>query len=540
MNISKFQIFSIIIISAVLSVSLLSCQDELDNVGTQIVENNVYNTSQFNTGVIAYTLPIERNRTDGELLSGDKLLGVWHSPTFGTFEASVVSQLLLPSEADDYGTEATLDSVMLHIPFKTVPDGSHDNGTPKFAYDEEQVWTQGDKSFHLSIFRNGTYLNALDPGDPSQSKPYYSDEAPIEGDLLYDGSVTPSLTDTLIVIDRYRYPQYPDLSVRELYMKDSIKEADLKPSLNIPLDTEYFQDLFIDQAGGPGFASQSNFNYYFRGLILKAVQNTADDGALMKLNLNQIRLDLYYTALSTVNEAEDEDLDNDGVTGETGVSVHTPFTKQFQLGGVHYNLYHRDYSGSGIDPYLQSPDSQSGEDKVFVQGAAGSTTVLKVFGEDYDGNGTPDMLDELKTKNWLINDAQLIFYVAPGGEHEVNSLILYNRTDDTEHPGHYLDKAYELGGPVATLEKDDEGNPLLYRFHITDLIAEIIKPESDLQWKDLAIKVYENDIDIINSEMNGKEITEYSGAPEGVVLYGNATAEEELLPRLVIYYTEKE
>ena len=162
-----------------------------------------------------------------------------------------------------------------------------------------------------------------------------------------------------------------------------------------------------------------------------------------------------------------------------------------------------------------------------------------LFGSDNDANGIPDGLDELKTKNWLINDAQLVLYVTEDSEDEVPALILYNRAENEDEEDSYIFKAYEQNGPVAALEKDEDDKPLLYRFHITDLISELIKPDSEISWKNWGVKIFEPDVDIISTAMDEEPVTNYSFEHKGVVLYGNNTTETDKRPRLIIYYTEK-
>ena len=36
---------------------------------------------------------------------------------------------------------------------------------------------------------------------------------------------------------------------------------------------------------------------------------------------------------------------------------------------------------------------------------------LKILGDDNDLNGLPDQLEDLRTKNWLVNDARITLYV---------------------------------------------------------------------------------------------------------------------------------
>ncbi|HAQ54451.1 MAG TPA: DUF4270 domain-containing protein, partial [Flavobacteriaceae bacterium] len=56
--------------------------------------------------------------------------------------------------------------------------------------------------------------------------------------------------------------------------------------------------------------------------------------------------------------------------------------------------------------------------------------VVSLFGDDNDGNGVADELDEIRQNNWLINEANLIFYVdkdaITDGYKEPERLVLYD------------------------------------------------------------------------------------------------------------------
>ncbi len=516
-----------------------SCKDDLNNVGADLAENNVFDTQSIDIETISYSQKVVHNRSDNiKSNNSDLLLGVKHSAQFGTLTASVASQVQLPGDATDYGSEPTIDKVYLHIPFGFKTEGRYDDGKPKFLFDDS-VWHEGNNKFQFTLSRLGTYLDAHDPENPADFNAYYSDEDLITTEELFSGVIAPSVNDTILIIPRYKYPDYPDLSDPVLYTTDTIPENDRFPSLNIELDKDYFQTNFIDAADDPAFASQSNFNYYYRGLLLQAAEAYTNNASLMKLDMSKVSIDIYYTKKETVDEEEDQDLNGNGINGESNVSIHTPNKKQFFLGGVQFNLYDRDYTGSVAESYLATPDTNAGEDKLFVQGASGSTLAFDLFGSDNDANGIPDGLDELKTKNWLINDAQLVLYVTEDSEDEVPALILYNRAENEDEEDSYIFKAYEQNGPVAALEKDEDDKPLLYRFHITDLISELIKPDSEISWKNWGVKIFEPDVDIISTAMDEEPVTNYSFEHKGVVLYGNNTTETDKRPRLIIYYTEK-
>ena len=92
-------------------------------------------------------------------------------------------------------------------------------------------------------------------------------------------------------------------------------------------------------------------------------------------------------------------------------------------------MFENDLNGQ-IQSELLSQDQQNGEEKLYVRGGEGIAAVVSLFGDDNDGNGVADELDEIRQNNWLINEANLIFYVdqdaISDGYKEPERLILYD------------------------------------------------------------------------------------------------------------------
>jgi len=528
--IKKFVIISKHLILGVgVLVGVLSCEKDFKNIGVDVVDNNVFNSEKYVSEVITYNSDITRNQTNN---NSDKLLGILHDTDFGKLEASIVAQLHMPKKNPDYGIDAIIDTIILDIPFEVKKESNQDDGKPKYSY--ESVWTSGDKSFQFNVFRLGTYLSTTEIDDPTALKKYYSDDVFIREESLFSGVVSPSLVDTMLVVKRYDYPSYPSTSDKVVYKQDTIKSA---PSLKIALDENFFKTQFQDLATESEFASVSNFQHHFKGLYLEALESAADNDALMLLKLATATVKVYYSYKK--DEGASEDLNGNGTTGETNVYVPGEFS--YPLAGVKSNLYNRDYSGTTIQNYLDNPDDINGEEKLFLSGAIGSNAILKLFGEDTNADGIPDELALLRTKEWLINDAQLTIYVDESSDvdEKINAIFLYNIKDGENiqmFEGAYDPKTRQarLGDP---LETDSDKKPIKYVIHITDFIAEIIKPDTDIELLDFGIKVFES-TDVSQSETD-THIKDFSSNHKGVILKGNLPSTDEKRIKLEIYYSEK-
>jgi len=528
---------------------IISCENDFRNVGVSIVDNNIFSTKDTVLEVITYSKEIERNQTNG---LSNYLLGAQRDDIFGKLEASIVAQLSLTETNPEFGTNAVLDSVIVDIPYLATRNGTHENNSPNF--DLDSVWTSGDKSIQLNVFELGTYLNLVDSENPTETKKYYSDDIFLKvnsGNPLFSGLIVPSAVDTMLLVNRYKYPNYPNLLPKNLYTTDTIKRTDIKPSLKIPLDKEQIKTIIQDNATGSDFASNANFQHFFRGLYLEALESTETDASLMTLSVSDATMTLYYSNDVVEDEDTDEDLDGNGITGESGVTVRTPQSLAFPLSGVKANLYDRDYSGDLVESYISSGAANeiTGEEIIFTQGAGGVLSVIKLFGEDANSNEIPDELEFLreKEKQWLINDAQLVFYINPDNATNwtPERLYLYNTgveddTDGEEYDTQIIDAMpTSVGFLDGTLVRDENDEPEKYVFHITDFLSEIIKTDTEYELYDLALKVY-NEYDSPDSQSTTDTIVaNINTNPKGIVLNGNLPVSEENRIKLEIFYSEK-
>ncbi len=532
-------------LTALILIGVLSCEKDFKNVGVNIVDNNIFSTDKYTSEVVAYSDSIERNQTNGLT---KYLIGVQRDAVFGKLEASLVTQLSLTENNPDFGTNAVIDSVIVDIPYFATLDGTQtdvdDNNVPKFVLDS--VWTTGNGTFQLNIFELGTYLNRLNPDNPTETQKYFSDDSFIKTNPLsplYSSLIAPNENDTMLVVKRFKYPNYPDLFGKVLYQTDTIKKTTLAPSLKIPFDKDVIKVIFQDNASGNDFASNSNFQHYFRGLYFEALEDNQNNATLMNLAMSDASLTIYYSNDVEKDEGEDEDLDGNGVTGEENVTVRTPESFVFPFTGVKSNLYQRDDSASDFENNIVAIDPINGEEQLFVHGAEGSIAIIKLFGEDANGNEIPDELETIKTENWLINDAKITVYIDQNNTTNWTPSRLYlyaigneDDEDDTQLTDAMPQSISDIGG---WLGEDSEGTPEKFVFHITDFMSELIKPDSEVVLHDLGIKVFDTH-DIPNQQIATDTILKnYNTNPKGLVLKGNLPNTENNRIKFEIYYSEK-
>ena len=521
-------------ISLFIILGLLACEGPIDDVGVNIIDNDVFEGGKYTSEVITYNKNIEK-RIGNQL--GQYLLGVYKNDDFGKIESTILGQLTFTFEID-FGIDPSIDTVILDIPYYATEIGDYENGTTEFQLDS--IIGNQDISFSLKVSELQTYLNTLDPSDPTEGLDYFTDDNyNVNPTPLYEDSFTPNKLDTVLIVDRLEVIY--DWETLETDV-DTIKNANAAPSIKIPLDVDYFTNNFLNNP--EKFTSLDVFLDFFNGLYIEAESTVINpmhpDASLMTLNMAGASMTIYYTnsilmdETTTVTDTDgnvsilsETDYNGDGDTDDEDVPVRTKQSTVFRFGGVTNNKYTRDYSGSNAEPVLDNPDMILGDEQLFVQGAAGSITLIDLF--------TDEDLADLRSKNWLINDANLIFYIDQTADLSIvpKEIFMYNYDDNEQLPDLLFEGFLVFGGE---LETDDEGNPISYKVSITDYVSKILALEDAIDPAKLALKVM-NPTDF-PSGITDTEIENYSWNPKGIILHGNATTDIEKRVKLEITYTE--
>jgi len=485
--------------------TIISCEKEIESIGVNLVDNDNFTTDKKITEVISANENIDKVPSNG---IAQYLLGVYSDNEFGTLKASIVSQLNLPvtDEAYSYGTNYGIDSVLMFIPYQSTKSAeNYSDGKPKFSIDS--VFGNPDVEFQLGIYELKTYLNTLDPNDPSKPAIYYSDKEFQKGDTpFYLGNFKVNPNDTVAYVKRYMPNGITS------YTKDTIKQTDKSPTIKIPLNENLIKQIFVDNAAGADFQSLDNFQRYFRGFYIEATALTSNKSHLISLAMANAKMVIYYS--KDEDEGATVDLNGNKINGELG--VRTKHSYEFAFGSIKSNVLKRD-----LAPH------QSGEDRLYVQGAAGSIATIKLFNNEN--------LVDLQDNNWLINDANLIFYVDQNAASDIapEQLFIYNYSDNLQFTDVMTEGIDAAGGK---LERDVDGKPYRYVFKITDYISRLLKTDEPLELVEIGLKVY-NPSDT-PSAIDDIKVRDYSWTPKGVVLFGDDPSFGDKSVKLEISYTQ--
>ncbi|MBQ0733999.1 DUF4270 domain-containing protein [Aquimarina celericrescens] len=549
--------------------TFLSCDDDFNSVGSEIIGDVNFRDSLYTSVPVAYSKRLERVQTNS-LISGSQgnqlafhanLLGVYNDPVYGQSVYSILSQLQPERFDPDFGDNAVLDSVVLSIPYisrpterETVEVRLEDASTiteTATTYEIDSIY-QTPQPYRLSIYQSNYFLRDFDPST-TERQAYYSDDienfgAQVEETLLYTEEnflpsaeelilTTPDGNDANSARDRTR------VSPRFRVLFSDVFNKEIK---------DKFKELFFDKEGSIELSNASNFNNYFRGIYFKAepLNNT---GNLLYLNIREARLTLHYSY-------DKQDITDENEDGNTDDLIRDQEEWSLAFTGNVINSIKLDVNPIIAEELkIENQNQVNGEDNLYLKGGAGSYAVLDLFRNSIvNENGEEENeLDFIKRQNWLINDVNLKFYVdqdqISSGAAEPERIYIFNVETGEVLSDYQLDTSFQLlnsADPInsilshlgrITRDSDDAGE--FYRIRITQHIIDLLN--GDIGNIKLGVSVSQN-VNITTNALGDTSVTNDEIIPtssiishEGTILYGNLpSVPESKRLKLEIFYTE--
>ena len=600
----KNKFYNIFILFIILSE--LSCTKEYNSIGTEILKSDTFETSLENIPVFASQKRIQPFKSNG-LTSYQ--LGQINDNIFGKTEASFITQLTLSQPNPYFGKwdsdseingdsnnikvieeNETVNNVVLEIPFfnntfdsdgdgvidlydvdsndiysdsdgdgvsdiveksngtdplnpDTDGDGINDNEDTESinpnngatVYDVDSLIGNINASFKIKIEELDYYLRDYDPTNNFESfQKYYSDDHFIKNfskETLFDDNIEIDTNEIVIYNE-------DDPDTNDVDESTTVKER-LSPRLKIPLDNAFFQDKILNKEGSVDLLNPDNFNLFFKGLIISSY-NFSDD-LLMILDYSNSKIKINY----------DYDVYNDnGTADDTSDDSVEKENKDFEilLSGNQLNLFNKDnYSQEILDNVNNSENLSKG----YLKGGEGFMLELDLFTE----NNGENILNEIRSKGWLINEANLTVYVdqttinSYGGLIEPARLYLYNIEDQTPLIDYFIDNSTgnkESDKKInhdGLLEYQSDKKGLKYKIRISEHIKNIVRNDSISPKLGLVVtSSIENSQNLDLRENYSLSKIPISSAinPLGTVIYGPNPESENFDKRLrlEIYYTE--
>lgn len=514
-------------------IGLASCEEDFDPLVSDIGVQNFDSDLYISDNVIAYSrklLPVQTNAMPSYQL------GIYNDPVYGKSTVNLLSQITMDQPNPDFGDNTEIQSVFLYIPYFSKGEA----GTDATTYTLDSIY--GNSPINISIYESNYFLRDFDPATNfEEPQKYFSNQG-----LLFD-NFTGSLITT---IEDFMPSNAEIVETEDDPATEEDEEVRIPPGLRVELPIEFFTQKIIDHEGEPELLNNNNFKEYFRGVYFKVTSNN-NDGTLFVFDVSAAKFTLNYTHVvetttdgTTTYETEDD-------------------TFLMSLGGISVNTYNNELNPA-IASLLQNPDVDNGEENLYLRGGDGIITVVDLFkdidvlkvvnGELVAGeNGVPDELDEIRVNNWLINEANLIFYVdqskITGGAAEPDRVVIYDMNNSRLLSDYVFDissstvpfeaKTEHLG----KLERGSDENGEFYKIRVTNFVSNVIRKDSTNV--SLGLMVTNN---VLVTDFQDLEETQSPGikripaasivSPQGTVLFGNNTTNQEKRLKLQIYYTK--
>lgn len=492
---------------------VVSCEKDFQDIATSVVSNTKFETKDTILDIVITNKQITSVRADGLTIGGtlgQYLLGVYNNPNYEKVEASIVSQLALDTGISFkdvgervYGNDTTIvttiDTVFLKLPYQaTLKTGT----TSEYTLDS--IIGDQTRPFTLNLYRTDTYMSRLDPVNPSKASNFQSDKTyqllPGELNAQINYPFMPKATDTIMLYKRR-------LSNGTIYTTDTVKLSNNNPFARIALDETKMKQIFVDQYDTSNFETQDAIEQYFKGLYIQA---TGNEGSLISFNITTSNLSLRPSIEVRYTKTV--------LKGGTTVLDTIKKSNSFLLSNFSTSVYKMDekvFPNNG---------------NIVLQGTAGNMAQVQIL--------AANELNALRSKNWLINDASLTFYVnqnIAGTDTIVTpfKLFLYKDGALKSQIKDILTEGPESFGGNLIINNN---KPDYYTFKITDYISDLLSGESNYN-PTLGLKVL-NSSDIPTTTTDSL-ITNYSWTPKVVTLLNHLNSNGARKARLKISYSKK-
>lgn len=572
----------ILFITPIISVFFISCEQEMNLVGSDIVGGEHF--EGINKGT--YNVNDLVNIRTGEVQTNNlplNPLGVFNDPYFGKTVASYVTQLNIATSQPDFGSNIDVKDVVLYVPYFATEKTSDTEGNKTYVLDSIFPKPQGSvdidefnsNKMKLSIYENGYMLNSFGGVNNDEIPKYYSDLGGTNIDAvkignsggnpvtnatrLNDGDAAENnqffFNDDQIIEYKRALVNgnyvYVDANGVELANQNDVStrvvSSRLSPGIYIHLNKDYFENRIL-LASSNNVYNNNAFRAYFKGLYFKIEDIVGVDGAMAMLNFNKGKVQIYY---SSKKGSE---------TNDTMKELNLTFGTNSGANCV--SLLN---STSGNSVSFTNDFNANNKERVYLKGGVGAVSYFKLF-EDNQVE-LINLYNEVKDKKKLINDAYVDFYLDKNkfaSDSELKNvakrIYLYDGSnqmpildyvnDISVFPGNIKNNQYIYGG---ILQKNSNGD-YFYRVRIVNWLNRLLTSSTlnDLNERNVpfGLSVSES-ISLFSSYYYKNEVTPFPGSnvakyfpmasiisPVGTVLHGPNSEDDAKKMKLTIHYTK--
>ncbi len=403
-------------------------------------------------------------------------------------------------------------------------------------YELDSLIGNAEATFKLKVSELDYFLRPYDPDSNFEKfQKYYSNNTLPENFSGY------TLFDDEVKIDSNELVFYneDDPETEEEDESEVVKER-LTPRIRVELDHDFFQSKFLDQEGSQEISNLDNFKLYFKGIVLETYDFS--DPLLMILNFNEAEIRVVYEFQKYNKQDTPDDTADDTVDTEEAQFL-------FKMGGVKLNSFVNTPFPAIV--YSAIADTVTNPERVYLKGGQGVMAEIELFKDD---NGV-DILEEIRSKEWLVNEANISMYIdkdmllSNGGIVEPSRLYLYDLVNKAPVIDYFVDntagqKSFQnkvIHGGLIELDEDENG--LMYKIRISEHIKNVVRKDSTNV--KLGLVVTSDISNTINVEVENSDFMTYTPLssainPLGTVLIGPSPSAENFdkRMRLNLFYTE--
>jgi hypothetical protein len=347
----------------------------------------------------------------------------------------------------------------------------------------DSIYGAIDASFRLKVEQSTYFLRDLDPNTNFQeSQAYFSTQefSPnFVSDVLYDSGESGELfiDDKEILLSQEDNETTDDVDESLIFGK-------LNPGIRVPLDKDFFQEYILNKEGSSDLFSQSNFSTFLRGIHI-SLDSDAPEGLMLLLDLRFANIQITYTH-DSYNANSTNVGSIDVLEKNYQINLITPNPQTGSVNGNAVNTLINDDYPTAIAETLDTDEVTS---RIYLKGGAGIFAEIDLF----DSENGREAISQIKAENWIVNEANLVFYIdrdqldMVGGIIEPPRLYLYNSQTNVPLFNPFTDPGPSQGDPFPLLssypnydgviEKSGEDG-IKYSVKITDHINNLVLRDS--------------------------------------------------------------
>lgn len=373
----------ILLISTV--VLLYSCDKDFNAIGDDLIGDDHFGLESEKYDVLAYNQEVTPIQSNSLTVNA---LGIYDNPVLGTTTANYTTQVALAAYAPSIGESPVIQSVVLSVPYFSHITATNLDGSSTYALDS--IYGAPEGKLKLSVYESGVQMRASYFDGGNQFAQLYNTDMDTDTGvpeyINFDTKKVGSRLNTGGVLENDQF-FFDAKQITDVTTTDG-KEVTTKvaPEMRLNLDNAFFQSKILS-APAAKLATADVFQEYFRGLYFQVERSGSDPSNMALMDFTKGKITIKYKAKT--------DITTDGETVEDRTLV-------INLTGSTASLL-KDAKSSDYATAIQNPNP-AGDERLFLKGGQGSLAVLEL-------NGLAAKLEEIRANKWLVNEANLVFYI---------------------------------------------------------------------------------------------------------------------------------